>query len=578
MTALPNTGLKILVADDSRVVQRQMEIFLRKEGHTVLVAGDGVEAVELHRREHPDLVLLDIVMPVMDGLEAARRINAAAGAYRTPILFLSGVRDLGTMIEGLELGDDFITKPIDLRLLDAKLHAFIRLVQIQRELRIQQQRIELLNDQMRHENEVASFVLGRVLAHTEPPDGHLLQYRVVPSEFFSGDLILARRTPSGRLHLLLADAVGHGLPAAINILPLFFPFDGMSRKGLPLATVARELNRRVRDLLPADRFVAATLVSIDADAGHIDVWNGGNPPALLVRPDGRIATRVDSMQMALGLNADDPLLFEPRRIEYPAGDQLILFSDGIWENKAFAGDDPAGRMETLLAATPPAGRMDALIEAALAAGQSDDVSVVVNTLQESGLQGKREGIETVRQSASRLSLQLGVEALRQADIGDAVLSMAGVLGLVARFPSLRLVFTELFANALEHGVLGLSSELKYRSGAGYLEFFEERQRRLDALADGFIAVEMEPDVVEGKQVLRLMLSDSGMGFDLHDMGYAALADGELNAGRGLTLIHGMVMQLSYSNQGSEVIALIGGDQTSNPGPAAVTGEGPGREV
>ena len=132
MTSLPDTGLKILVADDSRVIQRMLEIFLRNEGHTVLVAGDGGEAVELHRREHPNLVLLDIVMPVMDGLEAARRINAAADDKRTPILFLTGMRDQQTMLEGLELGDDFITKPIDLTILGAKLRAFIRLVQTQR--------------------------------------------------------------------------------------------------------------------------------------------------------------------------------------------------------------------------------------------------------------------------------------------------------------------------------------------------------------------------------------------------------------------------------------------------------------
>ncbi|MBK9349475.1 MAG: SpoIIE family protein phosphatase [Sulfuritalea sp.] len=111
----------------------------------------------------------------------------------------------------------------------------------------------------------------------ELPDGRDLQYRVVPSAVFSGDMVLARRTPAGRLHLLLADAVGHGLPAAINILPLFFPFDGMSRKGCTLATVARELNRRVRDLLPIDRFVAATLVSVDTASGVFEIWNGGNP-------------------------------------------------------------------------------------------------------------------------------------------------------------------------------------------------------------------------------------------------------------------------------------------------------------
>jgi CheY-like chemotaxis protein len=308
------SGIRILVADDQRVNQLILEAFLRKEGHTVLVANNGAEAVEMHRTEHPDLVLMDIMMPEMDGLEAARRIGANGGAMRTPLLFLTAINDQQTMIEGLGLGDDFIAKPIDLAILRAKLRAFIRVVQGQRMLREQQQHIERLIDDMRRESEVAAHVMERVLEHTEKPDPDYLQYRVQPSAMFSGDMVLARRTPGGRLHLLLADAVGHGLPAAINILPLFFPFDGMARKGCSLATVARELNRRVRDLLPIDRFIAATLVSIDFASNSFEIWNGGNPPALVLADDGTVIERIDSMQMALGLNDDNPALFEPRHV------------------------------------------------------------------------------------------------------------------------------------------------------------------------------------------------------------------------------------------------------------------------
>jgi hypothetical protein len=135
---------------------------------------------------------------------------------------------------------------------------------------------------MRRESEVASFILNRVLAHTEQPDQHSLQYRVVPAALFSGDVVFARRTPSGRLHVLLADAVGHGLPAAINILPLYFPFDAMSRKGYPISALARELNRRMRDLLPAIALSRRSLVSIDAEAGRRRGLERGES----ARPDG----------------------------------------------------------------------------------------------------------------------------------------------------------------------------------------------------------------------------------------------------------------------------------------------------
>jgi CheY-like chemotaxis protein len=547
-----HSGIRILVADDQRVNQLILEAFLRKEGHAVLVAKDGAEAVAMHREERPDLVLMDIHMPVMDGLEAARHIARESGPVRTPLIFLTAITDQQTMIEGLSLGDDFIPKPIDLAVLSAKLRAFIRLVQSRRLLHQQRQRIERLNDEMRHEGEIAAHVLGRVLAHTEPPDGRLLQYRVAPSAVFSGDMVLARRTPAGRLHLLLADAVGHGLPAAINILPLFFPFDGMSRKGCSLATVARELNRRVRDLLPMDRFVAATLVSIDSTSGSFEIWNGGNPPALVFDAGGRLAERIDSMQMALGLNEDTPGLFEPRRVECDHGGQLLLCSDGIWENTAFSGEQTAQKIATLMAATRPEHRLDAIFRTAIDAGQTDDLSAVLVTAQTSAA-ARREGNSTPPASfGARLSLQLGPEALARPEALDSVLGMAGSLGLVDSFPALPRVLGELFANALDFGVLELDATHKHRSDADARAFCVERQRRLETLGEGFVMVEIEPSFLHGVRVLRLNVADSGRGFDFTNATGAA----DPEASHGLALVRRLVANLAFNSQGSEAIAMI----------------------
>lgn len=549
-------GIRILVADDQRVNQLILETFLRKEGHTVIVAGNGAEAVELHRREQPDLVLMDINMPVMDGMEAARRIGAAAGDSRTPLIFLTAITDQQTMIDGLDLGDDFIPKPIDLAILRAKLRAFIRLVQSQRQLREQGQRIERLNEGMRRESEIGAHVLDRVLNHTELPDGRFLQYRVVPSAVFSGDMVLARRTPAGRLHLLLADAVGHGLPAAINILPLFFPFDGMSRKGCTLATVARELNRRVRDLLPIDRFVAATLVSVDTASGVFEIWNGGNPPVLLLDAEGRVSRRIDSMQMALGLNDDNPALFETQRVACDPGGQLLLCSDGIWENPAFSGDDPAQAIARLLAAAAPLARMDALIQAAIDAGQSDDLSAVMVSVQPGQGGELRPAAPMPGSFGARMSLQFGPDALRRGDAADSVLDMAASLGLVDGFPGLPAVVGELFANALDHGVLGLAGGARCGSDEDRTAFLAARKRRLDDLREGFITIEIEPDFLYGKRVLRLHVADSGLGFDWSRL-ESGTPEGSVPVELGgLQRVRQLTANLSFNSLGSEAIALI----------------------
>jgi len=567
MLAQETSGLRILVADDQRVNQLILESFLRKEGHTVIVAANGAEAIDLFRAEKPDLVLMDIRMPVVDGLDAARAINQDAGPLRPPIIFLTAVTDQETMIEGLHLADDFIGKPIDLSVLRAKLRATIRLVQSQRLLRSQARRIERLNDAMHQESEIAAYVLGRVLAHTEQPDGDFLNYRVVPSAMFSGDMVLARRTPAGRLHLLLADAVGHGLPAAINILPLFFPFDGMSRKGCTIGTIARELNRRVRDLLPGDRFVATTLVSIDVGHGDLEIWNGGNPPALVFDADGNICSRVDSMQMALGLNDDDAALFVPRRVQCGVGEQLLICSDGIWENPAFAGERPEWRIMDVLGGRPPQQQLELLIQTAIDAGQTDDLSAVIVTGSAGGgarpAGAQRRG-KHGQGAGSRLSLQFGPGTLGQADTVAAVLDMAESLALVEQFPDLPAVLQELFANALDYGVLELDGRHKYRSAADYLAYDALRRERLALLEEGFVMVDIEPDFLDGQRVLRLNVADSGMGFDWAACLATSAPPDAPEAGLGLQLAKRLAARLGFNRQGSEAIALIAPRAVASP--------------
>ncbi|SMO37713.1 response regulator transcription factor [Fodinibius sediminis] len=120
----------ILVVDDEQDLLDLIEYNLNKEGFDVLKAEDGVQGIEMAREHHPDLMLLDIMMPQMDGLEVVERIRKDEKLKRIPIIFLTARSDEKTEVEGLDKGgDDYITKPISTTKLLSRIKAVLRRVE-----------------------------------------------------------------------------------------------------------------------------------------------------------------------------------------------------------------------------------------------------------------------------------------------------------------------------------------------------------------------------------------------------------------------------------------------------------------
>ncbi len=117
----------ILVVDDDRDVAGTIERTLRRRNHEVLVAYSGAQALQLIREQPPDLVVLDIMMPRMDGIEVCQRIRSLPNVASVPILFLTARGKIEDKIEGFEAGaDDYLTKPFDLRELELRVRALLR--------------------------------------------------------------------------------------------------------------------------------------------------------------------------------------------------------------------------------------------------------------------------------------------------------------------------------------------------------------------------------------------------------------------------------------------------------------------
>jgi len=127
--------MKILVVDDSRTIRAGMANLIGRMGHTVIEAENGEEALRLFAEEQPELVLIDVMMPVMDGYEAAKRMRQSQGDDWVPIIFLSSMeadQDLDRAIDAG--GDDYLVKPVSFVVLNAKIRALHRTESVRRKL------------------------------------------------------------------------------------------------------------------------------------------------------------------------------------------------------------------------------------------------------------------------------------------------------------------------------------------------------------------------------------------------------------------------------------------------------------
>ncbi len=142
--------MKVLLADDSKSIRMMLEAQIRAAGHDVVCASNGREAVHAFEREHPDVCLLDVVMPGVDGYEAARQVRALCDERGdwVPIIFLSAMVSAADIVKGIECGgDDYLTKPVNALVLNAKLGAMSRIAQMRHALAVANEQLRKISEQ-----------------------------------------------------------------------------------------------------------------------------------------------------------------------------------------------------------------------------------------------------------------------------------------------------------------------------------------------------------------------------------------------------------------------------------------------
>lgn len=486
----PMPSYHVLVVDDTATNRQILAVFLKKMGHRVDLAENGAQAVDMFSAHPYDLVVMDVMMPVMDGYEATRRIKAMSVDRWVPVIFLSALDKDENLVTGLDAGgDDYLAKPVNFVVLEAKLRSYSRALALRRELedarrftqavtdnlldavitidetgliasvnpatsrifgyaseellgrnvsllmtepdrsahdgylqryvgggaphvigtigrevegcrkdgsvfplslsvsefrdqgrrmfvgalrdisaqkaaerklRENARALQLYHDEREAENTLAVEILDQLMQRPGLTDP-CLHYWMSPASNFSGDIVAAARANDGRYYALLADATGHGLAAAISVLPVLTMFYDIVEFGLPLGRVIAKINSQLRDALPVGRFVACACLSVDPQTGRSELWIGGMPSALLIDADGQRVREIPSAHLPLGIDDIDWRRSLAETVVAPSsGGQLVLYSDGLIEAQNAAGE--VFGLERLCASfvgVPPAQRLDA---------------------------------------------------------------------------------------------------------------------------------------------------------------------------------------------------------------------------
>jgi len=557
--------MQILVVDDKEVNRNLLRQMLSRKGYEVIEASDGNEAIEAVHTNNVDVILMDIMMPGMNGYEAAEKIKSLSHGNHLPIIYITALRAEESLTTALAAGgDDFISKPVNFAVLESKIKAHARIRELNQQLIEKNDQLIAHNERLAREQELITYFFDNALKNSYL-DPQCIKHHVSPMSAFNGDVLLVTKRSLGGVYALLGDFTGHGLTASMGTLPLAQTFFRMTQKSLPISVIAREINKHLYTLLPIDIFLAAIIVEIPATREHISVWSGGMPDAYLLRDGEKSCHVIRAQHMPLGIVDDDEFESDVQLFTLSGGERLYICTDGIIETCDDSGEMFGEERLTALVNQCEADTFDRVLQAYNEfkgdIEQKDDISFVEincdNVPAEVGSENHLEEHPSVSSIPFHFSVTLTVEQFRHShSIGQITDSIARVPPLNLHRDIINTILSELYNNALEHGILQLDS-VKKNSDEGFLQYYNDKEMALAELHQGSIdiSIDFNPDSKAGGGQLKLRVSDSGAGFDYQQ---STSASSDVPFGRGLLLVSSLCEEIKFENNGStvEVIYLV----------------------
>lgn len=340
----PNNKPLILIVDDTPQNIQVLGNILYEKGYNISLSPSGSHALQSVKSQAPDLILLDILMPEMNGYEVCKELKSNPATKDIPVIFLTAITETESILHGFEFGAaDYITKPFNVAELTARIATHIELKKSKEKIGVEKDKVDALNKKLKaaYDHIKDSINYAKLIQEGMLPDLNILQTKGIrhlviykPKETISGDFYWAEYC-NERVFIAVADCTGHGVPGAllsmsghnllneiVNIEKIYDP-----------AKILNTLNERVcgifkQELSEIHDGMDIALCVIDNNAKTLE-YAGANIPLWYLNKDSFNTIAPDSLSIGDNNNEKNIPCFNKHSIDLNIGDRFFMSTDGI---------------------------------------------------------------------------------------------------------------------------------------------------------------------------------------------------------------------------------------------------------
>jgi sigma-B regulation protein RsbU (phosphoserine phosphatase) len=321
---------RILVVDDNEENCQTLSRRLLRHRHSVAIVYNGMDALSRLRESPFDLVLLDVLMPGLDGYEVLRLIKTDSDLRHIPVIMVSALDEIESVVHCIESGaEDYLPKPFNPTLLRARIGASLEKKALrddeQRHLRV----IEETQNRLKHElDEAARYVRSIIPAPITEPVA--IDWKYIPSTELGGDAFGYHSIDADHFAIYLLDVCGHGVGASLLSVTAMNVIRSGSLAGTDFREPSQVLSA-LNEAFPMERqnnmYFTIWYGVFNLRSRVLKHASGGHPPALLIGAEG--VREIRSPGLLIG--AMEGAVFASESLEVPLGARLLVFSDGVYE-------------------------------------------------------------------------------------------------------------------------------------------------------------------------------------------------------------------------------------------------------